>query len=76
VVIPGQGEGSKLKAPKTSGGGRTPVRHTIPLGIVIFLVKYDSIYSIKIKVILLNLFLDLPPPHTHYYGSCYHHSIS
>jgi len=25
-------------APKTSGGGRTPVRHTIPLGIVIFLV--------------------------------------
>jgi len=37
-MIPGQGEGSKLKAPKTSGGGRTPVRHTIPLGIVIFLV--------------------------------------
>jgi len=28
-----------LKAPKTSGGGRTPVRHTIPLGIVIFIVK-------------------------------------
>jgi len=27
-----------LKALKTSGGGRTPVRHTIPLGIVIFLV--------------------------------------
>jgi len=27
-----------VKAPKTSGGGRTPVRHTIPLGIVIFLV--------------------------------------
>jgi len=27
-----------LKAHKTSGGGRTPVRHTIPLGIVIFLV--------------------------------------
>jgi len=39
VVIPGgQREGSKLKAPKTSGGGRTPVRHTIPLGIAIFLV--------------------------------------
>jgi len=38
VVIPGQGAGSKVKAHKTSGGGRTPVRHTIPLGIVIFLV--------------------------------------
>jgi len=37
-VILGQGAGSKVKAPKTSGGGRTPVRHTIPLGIVIFLV--------------------------------------
>jgi len=37
-VIPGQGAGSKVKAPKTSGGRRTPVRHTIPLGIVIFLV--------------------------------------
>jgi len=34
----GQEEGSKLKAPKTSGGGKTPVRHTIPLGIVIFVV--------------------------------------
>jgi len=30
--------GCKVKAPKTSGGRRTPVRHTIPLGIVIFLV--------------------------------------
>jgi len=30
-----------VKAPKTSGGGRTQVRHTIPLGIVIFLVKRD-----------------------------------
>jgi len=39
VVIPGQGLGFKVKAPKTSGGGRTPVRHTIPLGIVIFLVR-------------------------------------
>jgi len=29
-----------VKAPKTSGGRRTPVRHTIPLGIVIFLVFY------------------------------------
>jgi len=37
-MTPGQGEGSKLKAPKTNGGGRTPVRHTIPIGIVIFLV--------------------------------------
>jgi len=27
-----------VKAPKASGGGRTPVRHTIPLGIAIFLV--------------------------------------
>jgi len=38
VVIPGQGAGSKVKAPKTSGGRRTTVHHTIPLGIVIFLV--------------------------------------
>jgi len=38
VIIPGgQGEGSKLKAPKTSGGVRTPVHHTILIGIVIFL---------------------------------------
>jgi len=33
-----QGAGSKLKAHKTSGGRKTPVLHTIPLGIVIFLV--------------------------------------
>jgi len=33
-----------VKALKTSGGGRTPVRHTIPLGIVIFLVL--NIYNI------------------------------
>jgi len=39
----GQGEGSKVKALKTSGGGRTPVRHTIPLGIVIFLVLNISL---------------------------------
>jgi len=38
--LQGQGEASKLKAPKTSGGGRTPVRHTIPLGIVLFLVCF------------------------------------
>jgi len=41
VVIPGgggHGKGSKVKAPKTSGGCRMPFRHTIPLGIVIFLV--------------------------------------
>jgi len=38
----GQREVSKLKAPKTSGGGRTPVRHTIPLGIVIFLVSFEA----------------------------------
>jgi len=36
----GQGAGSKVMAPKTSGGGRTSVRHTIPLGIVIFLVCF------------------------------------
>jgi len=34
----GQGAGSKVKAPKTSGGRRTPVIHTIPLGNAIFLV--------------------------------------
>jgi len=34
----GHGAGSKGKAPMTSGGRKTPVRHTIPLGIVIFLV--------------------------------------
>jgi len=37
-MTPGAGRISELKATKTSGGGRTPVRHTIPLGIVIFLV--------------------------------------
>jgi len=35
----GQEDGSKLKAPKTRGGGKTPVRHIIPLGIVIFQVN-------------------------------------
>jgi len=38
VVIPGAGSGYKVKAHKTSGGRKMPVRHTIPLGIVIFLV--------------------------------------
>jgi len=33
--------GSKLKAHKTSGGPKMPVRHTIPLGIVIFLVCFN-----------------------------------
>jgi len=32
--------GSKVKAHKTSGGRKTLVRHTIPLGIVIFLVVF------------------------------------
>jgi len=32
-----------VKAPKTSGGRRTPVRHTIPLGIVIFLVFSEKV---------------------------------
>jgi len=36
--FPGQVAGSKVKAHKTSGGRKMPVRHTIPLGIVIFLV--------------------------------------
>jgi len=36
----GQGAGSKVKAHKTSGGRKMPVRHTIPLGIVIFLVDF------------------------------------
>jgi len=38
----GQEEGSKLKAPKTSGGVRTPVRLTIPPGIVMFLVCFTN----------------------------------
>jgi len=46
----GQGEGTKVKATKTSGGGGggTPVRHTIPLGIVIFLVlcRYLKIFFV------------------------------
>jgi len=41
------GAGSKVKAHKTSGGRKMPVRHTIPLGIVIFLVlnilKYPNL---------------------------------
>jgi len=43
----GHGEGSKVKARKTSGGGRTPVRHTIPLGIVIFLLHNISFRCIR-----------------------------
>jgi len=43
------GAGSKVKALKTSGGRKMPVRHTIPLGIVIFLV-----------FIILNLFYQTP----------------
>jgi len=55
----GQGEGTKVKATKTSGGGGAPVRHTIPLGIVIFLVfkilvAYFLVYSFE-KLILLEL---------------------
>jgi len=48
VVIPGgvQGEGSKVNAPKTSGGGKTPVHHTIPLGIIIFLALLLEAVSI------------------------------
>jgi len=45
----GQGEGSKFQAPKTSGGGRTPVRLTIPPVIVIFLV-YISMDDVKCRV--------------------------
>jgi len=43
----GHGEGFKVKAPKTSGESRTPVRHTIPLWIVIFLVVFIICYSAK-----------------------------
>jgi len=43
----GHGEGTKVKATKTSGGlGGTPVRHKIPLKIVIFLVVYDRPRSV------------------------------
>jgi len=40
-LFPGQGAGSKVKAHKTSGGRKMPVRHTIPLGIVVFLVPIN-----------------------------------
>jgi len=53
--VGGQREGSKVKAPKTSGGGRTPVRHAIPLGIVIFLV-FQSLPKIKNKGQCIQLF--------------------
>jgi len=48
----GQGAGSKVKAPKTSEGHRTAIRHTIPLGIAIVLVffapkKFGSNFSQK-----------------------------
>jgi len=70
VVIPGQGAGSKVKAHKTSGGRKMPVRHTIPLGIVIFLVFSNSshaatdtfkidlycISSIKIPAVVIYVF--------------------
>jgi len=34
-----------VKATKTSGGSETLVRHTIPLGIVLFLVLAGSLYG-------------------------------
>jgi len=55
VVIPGQGARSKVKAHKTSGERKMPVRHTIPLGIVIFLVFYILYYqSIAIYPVVKN----------------------
>jgi len=45
--------GSKVKALKTRGGRRTPVRHAIPLGIVIFLVYYtlyNDISTLKVEI--------------------------
>jgi len=41
-----------VKAPKTSGGRRTPVRHTIPLGIVIFLVVVVVVIVWEVYVFL------------------------
>jgi len=44
----------------TSGGGRTPVRHTIHLGIVIFLVYYVLLYSTFTLLFLISsLFLKI-----------------
>jgi len=46
-----------LKGPKTSGIGRTPVHHTIPLGTVIFLVyNYFKIILFVRQVIIINLY--------------------
>jgi len=47
------GAGSKVKAHKTSGGRKMPVRHTIPLGIVIFLV----ICIFRILIININIIM-------------------
>jgi len=43
----GQGEGTNVEVTRTSVG-ETPVRHKIPLGIVIFLVCHGFLLSINI----------------------------
>jgi len=48
--IRGQGVESKVKAHKTSGVRKMPVRHTILLGIVIFLVFFIKFYSILLRI--------------------------
>jgi len=47
-----------VKASKTSGGRRTPVRHTIALGIVIFLVY--SLMTIIFVCIYSNMTRPMP----------------
>jgi len=42
----GQGEGRRLNGRRLRQGGGTPVRYTIPLGIVIFLVFLRNTYKI------------------------------
>jgi len=44
---------------KTSGGRKMPVRHTIPLGIVIFLVSLQFTINILISLFILFTFFSL-----------------
>jgi len=59
VGIPGEGAGSKVKAHTTSGGRKMPVRHTIPLGIVIFLVLI--LFASRLSYFMLRIELFYAP---------------
>jgi len=55
----GKEAGSNVKVHKTSGGRKMPVRHTIPIGIVIFLV----VTVLKILLIVWLIYVGLMMQH-------------